>query len=393
MARTKNKRRSDGRLQSKIYLGTVDGKRRYKYVYAHTQKELDSKVMEVKIQLGKGLDVLAQRDTFGKWAGYWLNLKKSEVSPHRYYIYECRVKNLMPLMEQELPKIRTIDIQNIIIQYADKYSKSVLMEIKSTAQQIFSYAVNNRVIDYNPACAVKIPDTESRIVKRRALTEQEQRWIIETPHRARTAAMIMMLAGLRRGEVVPLMWSDIDLSAGIIKVNKSMERSGSCWSVKQGAKSKAGTRIVYIPQILVDYLKNISHDSNVLVCPDISGNIMSLSSWRSMWESYIMELNFRNGDFSGLEDFTKPDNHFSPEKIPIVIPRITPHWLRHTFITSMYLAGIDVMTAKEQAGHSSINTTMAIYTHLDTIYKEKQIDKLNKYYGCQMGVSLNRQIK
>ena len=47
MARAKNTKRSDGRLQSKVYLG--DGK--YKYVYANTQRELDRKVQEVKFQL------------------------------------------------------------------------------------------------------------------------------------------------------------------------------------------------------------------------------------------------------------------------------------------------------------------------------------------------------
>lgn len=59
-----NAKRLDGLIKSKIYLG--NGK--YKYVYAHTQKELDSKVQEVKIQLGKGIDVLAQRDSVETWA-------------------------------------------------------------------------------------------------------------------------------------------------------------------------------------------------------------------------------------------------------------------------------------------------------------------------------------
>ena len=171
MAKVKNKRRSDGRLQSKIYLGTIDGKRRYKYVYAYTQKELNAKIDEVKLQLGKGLDVLSQRDTFGAWAERWLKLKKTEVSPHRFYIYECRVKNLAHLKEKELTKIRTMDIQDIIIEYMDKYSKSVLREIKSTAQQIIGLAIDNRVTDYNPACSVKIPDSKQSNQKRRALTE------------------------------------------------------------------------------------------------------------------------------------------------------------------------------------------------------------------------------
>lgn len=62
----------------------------------------------------------------------------------------------------------------------------------------------------------------------------------------------------------------------------------------------------------------------------------------------------------------------------------------------LYKAGVDVLTAKEQAGHADISTTLAIYTHLDSEYKKKTISKLDKYLsgdtesvddGCQMGVS------
>lgn len=388
MARNKNSKRSDGRLQSKVYLGVVDGKAKYKYVYAATQKELNAKIDEVKLQLGKGLDVSAQRDTFGEWAQRWLKLKKTEVSEHRYYIYQCRINNLSALEFLEIPKIRSMDIQEIIIELAENYSKSTLKEIKSTAHQVLQLAVDNRVIDYNPASAVKIPNIKSDPKEeRRALTLEEQQWITNTPHRAQTAAMIMMYAGLRRGEVVPLLWTDIDLDNGTISVTKSMSRSGNNWKMKKGAKTEAGVRTVYIPKILIEYLRNVDRQSNFLVCPDTSGRMMSLSAWNRLWDSYISELNFRYGDFDSLIGFKKPKSRFAPVKIPTVIPSITPHWLRHTFITSMYLAGVDVLTAKEQAGHADINTTMAIYTHLDAIHKTKQIDKLNEYYGCQMGVS------
>ncbi len=109
-----------------------------------------------------------------------------------------------------------------------------------------------------------------------------------------------------------------------------------------------------------------------------------------MWESYIHQINFENGDFSNVLDeygnqFKLPTSRFAPKKIPIVIPPITPHWLRHTFITMMYLAGIDVLTAKEQAGHADIQTTIIIYTHLDSQYKKKQISKLNDYLNKSTG--------
>ena len=55
----------------------------------------------------------------------------------------------------------------------------------------------------------------------------------------------------------------------------------------------------------------------------------------------------------------------------------------------LYLAGVDVLTAKEQAGHADISTTLGIYTHLDKQHKLRNLDKLNLFLsadGCQMGV-------
>ena len=87
-----------------------------------------------------------------------------------------------------------------------------------------------------------------------------------------------------------------------------------------------------------------------------------------MWDNYLILLDKKYG--------LPKDKHTIGT---LSIPRITPHWLRHTFISIMYLAGVDVLTAKEQAGHSDITTTLAIYTHLDQQYKHKNISKMNAY--------------
>ena len=101
-----------------------------------------------------------------------------------------------------------------------------------------------------------------------------------------------------------------------------------------------------------------------------------------MRESYLADLNLKYGDFSNqIETKGKTPNKFSPQKAPFVIPKFTAHWLRHTFITLMYFAGVDVLTAKEQAGHEDIKTTMAIYTHLDKDFKKKSMSKLDDYLG------------
>lgn len=396
MPRAKNTKRADGRLQSKIYVG--NGK--YKYVYADTQRELDKKVNEVKIALGKGLDVSAERDTFGDWAERWLKLKEAEVSHGRYQSYKYRIDGLSYLHKMQITKIRNIDIQDIILDKAkDGCSEKTLKEYKSVCSQIFKLAISNRVIDFNPAADVKIPSVET-YSDRRALTEEERSWITApSDHRGKTAAMIMMFAGLRRGELIALTWRDIDLDSKTITVNKAVEMVDGKSVLKNHTKTDAGMRTVYIPQILTDYLKTQDKGTSLHVCPDAKGGMMSESAWKRLWNSYLAELNFRFGDFSHemvtdengkLTQFKLPKSRFAPKHIPMVIPRFTAHWLRHTFITMMYFAGVDVLTAKEQAGHADIQTTMEIYTHLDGKYKTKQIQKLDDYInsadGCQMGV-------
>ena len=79
----------------------------------------------------------------------------------------------------------------------------------------------------------------------------------------------------------------------------------------------------------------------------------------------------------------------------MLIPAFTAHWLRHTYVTLLYMSGVDVLTAKEQAGHADIKTTMEIYTHLDSEFKKHNISKLDEYLedsnGGNMGAVRNNE--
>ena len=401
MPRMKNQKRSDGRVQSKVYLG--NGK--YKYVYAENNKELAEKVQEVKLRLGKGIDVSAERDTFGTWAERWLRKKQGKISDGRYQTYAIRVKKLDSISSIPISELNVADCQDVIDIYAaEGVAYKTLKEYKSVMSQVCDYAIINRVMDFNPTKGVELPaeyiqDEDSEKEPRRALTKEEQSWILaDTSHRAHTAAMIMLFAGLRRGELLALTWSDIDLDARTITINKAVAMIKDVPKVKPCTKTKSGMRVINIAPILADYLREQKAKS-LLVCPNASGQLMSGSSWRKLWASYMKELNFLHGNFDGVivtdkdgkpKQFEKPKSIHAPVEIPMVIPQITAHWLRHTFITNMYLAGVDVLTAKEQAGHADIQTTMEIYTHLNAEHKSEQMDKLSEFYnrvwvsdGCQ----------
>lgn len=371
-------KRADGRLQTKMYVGTEYGKPIYKYIYARTYKELESKYNEVKARQNKGLDIMSDKDTFGYWSQIWLRSKKAEVSDKWYNVLKTDINKLDKLFGEPVTKMRQYMLKDILNELADNgYSQKTLKTVKDIASGVMQMAADERVVDYNVFASIKIPKTQKQSTvsvnselahfDRRALSNAEQQWVLNTPHRAQTAAMIMMYAGLRRGELIPLLWSDIDLDVGTISVNKSVERVNNKLAVKSGGKTKSASRTVYIPKILADYLRTQEHNS-LFVCTNTRGKMLSESAWARMWESYLITLDKQYG--------VPKDKHTIKT---LSIPRITPHWLRHTFISLMYLAGVDVLTAKEQAGHSDISTTLAIYTHLDEQYKHKNISKMDEY--------------
>lgn len=380
MAKKQNTRRADGLISVQVYLGTnEDGKRTYKTVYGKTQKEADEKANEIKLKLRKGLDISAENDTFEAWGTRWLRLKQHEISEGRFQTYCINFKKLSPIYKMPICKIRTCDIQEIILDLATcdrPLSEKTLKDVKSIARQTFQIAIENRVLDYNPVDAVRVP----RIPKeseRRALTEEERNWIETTPHRAQTAAMIMLYAGLRRGELIPLTWQDIDLNERTISINKFVEFIKGQPVVKSYGKSKKAKRVVHIPIKLAEYLNSVDR-KGLLVCLSAQNTMLSQSAWRRMWSSYLIELNYRHGDFSNFIS-GKPKSKYDPKGVPFVIEAFTAHWLRHSFATMLYMAGVDVMTARDQLGHEDIKTTLEIYTHLDGEHKKKNIDLLDSY--------------
>ena len=371
MARKKNTVRADGRIAVQIYLGRDEnGKRKYKTVYGATQKEADAKAEAVKAKIGKGLDILSQQDTFGAWRKLWWTVKQPQIGSGTQTMYRAAQKRMGSLDGMGISKIKTADIDVLLIAAAEEgLSHRSLSILRMTIGQIFDYAIDNRVVDYNPADRAKVPAGSGKQV-RRALTDEEQTMIRSLPHRAQTAAMIMMYAGLRRGELLALTWDDIDLDASTITVNKTLEFVSGKPQIKNSPKTEAGNRVVTIPEILAEYLRNVPHKAPI-VCPNASGKYMSTTAWSRLWQSYIVDLNVTYGAAAGM-------SKHNPHGIPISID-FTAHCLRHTYATLLYKAGVDVLTAQYLLGHADVQTTLGIYTHLDAELKQRGLDKLNDY--------------
>lgn len=376
MAKKMNTPQADGRIRVRVYVGLKDGKKVYKSVYGKTQKEADIKAEELKVSLRKGMDISASNDSFKVWAEYWLMTKKSEVSADRYSSLQSRGAIWMnALGNAQIGQIKPFELQTILYTIAEKnpntgepMAKKTIRGYIQVIKAMFDFAFDNRVIAYNPATKLKLPQTVKEPVQRRALTEEERQRVMEFEHRAKPSAMLMMLSGLRRGEATALQWNDIDFINNKISVTKSYNFKTKSFKTPKNGKS----RVVSVPKILIDYLKTLPKESP-FVLTNARGQMMTADSWKRLYQSYMLDMNIEYG-FGG-----SINKHANNVDVPMVINTFTPHELRHTFCTIMFEAGIDALTAQEQLGHSDIQTTLSIYTHLSAQHKELQVNKLDVF--------------
>lgn len=375
MPKKSNTRRADGRIAVQVYLGRIDGKRKYKTVYGNTQKEAEQRADELRFKLNKGIDIARDKDAFALWANHWLSIKEVEVSADQFNLLKARANVFIDFIGNEkISEVQSIELQQILNSIAKQNPTTGNPSAKNTMRSyfqiinaIFENAIDNRIIDFNPARNLKIPNDAPQ-KQRRSLTPEERQRVIEFKHRAQPAAMLMMFSGLRRGEATALRWTDIDFERRIIIVSRSYNFKQREFKPPKNGKS----RIVSIPQILVEYLSSLERNS-IYVLTSANGNLMSDTAWKRLFDSYIFDLNLKYGNFS------TPHTKFEPHEIPLVIRPFTPHDLRHTFCTMMYEAGIDVLVAKEQMGHSDVKTTLSIYTHLDALHKERDLQKMDDF--------------
>lgn len=202
--------------------------------------------------------------------------------------------------------------------------------------------------------------TSGDVAGRRMLTEREIYLINNTEHRGKAAAMIILYSGLRRGELIPLEWDDIDFLEGTITVSKSVRLAGSPYVVDAIDKTDGARRIIPIPDELCAYLKTLPRDS-VYVCSDDEGGMHTASSWRAMWKDYQAALHRANGE-----------NRDLPRKVlPAWIDAINTHALRHAYCVMQYLTGVDVPVVTHMTGCSDPGITKAIYAQLDKFFGQQ----------------------
>ena len=316
-----------------------DGTR--KFFRAKTQKELDEKILRAQIMVNAGVDICSE-ETFGQFAQTWYDLYKKPYLRQRSLDAIKYVLNLhiLPVIGNYcLRDISPMQIQAIMAGLSGK-SHSLQSKVLSNLRSIFNVAQENGLVAKSPVSQMLKP-TGKKTQEKEALTPQESLLLLERVQnaRAKTFLMIALHTGMRRGEIVALRWEDIDFKKKVIHVRHNAVIRETSTTISEELKTKAGRRDLPLSEILEMWLvaqRKISHSKYVIAMKDHKP--LSKSAYRSMWRLVEREL---------------PDHH------------VTAHILRHTYITRLFEAGLDIKEVQYLAGHSTVEMTLRVYTHYD----------------------------
>lgn len=371
MPKKRRGERSDGLIQVEVSLGYgPDGKRKKKSFYGKTRKEANEKADAFRATLASGIDLARQETTVEQWTKEWIATYKKGVShsTQNGYRSALAVHVLPKIGHMRVADVRHKDLQQVL-NSCEGMSETMIGNICTVLTQPFKQAARNRLIEHNPAVDLERPKGTRgthRLLQDWEINTIKDNWRV---YHVGIWAMLMLYAGLRRGEMAALRWEDIDFIENIIHVRHGVYFVNNR-PIIGNTKTPAGIRDIPIIKPLMDALYEIKADSqHEHVCLSSSGNIITEAALVSNWKTWlhIMEL-AANGQEPKLEQGRrkkKPDDR--------VVFSIQTHDLRHTFATTLYDAGVDEKTAQYLLGHESGEMTRELYTHLSERTKTASI--------------------
>lgn len=369
MPRQKLKQRPDGRYACR-YKG--------RFFYGSTPTEALAAREEYKRLEALG-ELSVSLMTFADYAAAWLPAHKSGCTSRVYADYAHMVDQLSAsLGSLPLSAITSDDVSACFASFAGK-SGSYIRKVRMLLSAILDAAVDAELIRSNPCRKASVTFPKGKDGSHRVLEPWEAELILATPHRMQLPALIMLYAGLRRGEVLALSWEDIDLAAGVIHVHASLrfERNQGTLS---DPKTEAGARDVPILSPLRPFLAGGSG----LLCPSTSGALMSEVAFRRAWDSYITALETAlNGCHRRWHGRTREHQALLASGASLPPWRsitIRPHDLRHTFCTSIRDAGVDMKVAMRWLGHADEKMILRIYDHITPLRLQNSVAIANHYY-------------
>jgi len=291
-------------------------------------------------------DKKLSRETFGKLAGLSASTVSTAARGGKVNIetaekicaaLETKVKDLFTLHED-----------------TNGLSEKTILHHHRLISAILEKAKRERLIPYNVArehaTAPKVQHKEAVYLDDKQARDFLSLLLNEDDIRAKTALILLLFTGVRRGELCGLSWPDINSEKLIINIVRASQYQSHRGIVEVPTKNTSSIRAVKVPAFVFELLGQYRtwwNEKRLLFGKDWQGKEQRLFIQEEGKPINPDTINFWMNKFISKHH----------------IEHITPHGLRHTFATLQISAGVDIRTLQARTGHAQASTLVNIYSH------------------------------
>ena len=345
-----------------IFLGRdASGKQHRKWhAVQGNRKDAQRELARLLNEINTGAYVEPARMTVSEFLDRWLaDYAKHKVSPKTYERYQEMIDgHIRPALGSYLlPKLSPLHIQAFYSRALTKgrkdgkggLSAQSVVHFHRVLHKALAQAVKWQLLARNPTQAVEPPRAEQQ--EMRALDEDETASLLSllVESRLYMPVMLAVTTGLRRGEILGLRWSNVDLATSSITVVQSLEQTKEGLRFKS-PKTPRSRRSIALPAITVEALRSYrakqakeklalgpAYDEHGLVCPRPGGGPWPPDEFSTSFSALVRR--------SALKAFRFHD-------------------LRHTHATHLLKAGVHPKIVSERLGHAGVGITLDTYSHV-----------------------------
>jgi integrase len=358
------RRRGERSWEIKFDLGVdpITGRRETRYASVKgTKKDAQAKLTELLSEAARGVLVDPTKETLSAFLDRWdRDWASHHVSPKTAERYRQLIANQIKphLGATPVQRVKAVHLNALYTKLLQSggidgapLAAQTVGHVHRLLRRIFGHAVQWGIIIQNPAAVVHPPRVQQSEIE--VIREDEIRLVLNALHGRNlplyTIATVALATGMRRGELLALRWKDVDLDAGKLRVEQSLEQTKAGLRFKP-PKSKHGRRAIAIPPAVVaDLHAHWKATQEQRLALGI-GRSSPTDLVFTMWDGAPRKPNALTNDWLRASAITGR--------------RINLHALRHTHASSLIAAGVDILTISRRLGHANPKITLDVYGHL-----------------------------
>lgn len=346
--------RADGRWSGATYVLRPDGGRVRRQVYGKTRAETATKLRQMIVKTEAGIPLAVEAWTVESYSRHWLeHIVGPRLRPASLSSYEGTLRlHIVPVLGKvQLRRLQPALVRALLAtKLREGLSPRSVQIVHSTLRSILAEAVRDELVERNVAALVRAPQQVREEVQ--PWTPEEAAAFLTTARSHRLGPMfsVGVAVGLRRGELLGLRWEDVDLEAGTLRVQQTVQRLANYGLVVGPPKSGRSRRTIPLPQASLQALRQ--HRLG-----QAAERLATGPGWTD--SGFVFT--------STVGTVVEPRNLsrlFDQLIVRAGVRRIRFHDLRHTCASLLLAQGVPPRVVMEVLGHSQLAITMDLYAHV-----------------------------